>query len=311
MEQGTIPDNVSTNDPTHDRNVTLHITHGGSTFGITASLDDTFDRLQQRLYEMTSVLVDNQKLLWKGMKRGATKLGHSGLKNGSKITLIGTPEEDIKLMHKAEAESVRRADIIRARESRGPTKVRSTAASNVEDTQFRFHRIEPHANLPNPIPARNLLSRLSTDPAILSIMRSHKFTVGLLTELAPHEHPQLLGLNINAGQSVLLRIRTDAYDGFRTYAEIRRVLCHELTHNVYGGHGDDFKTLNSRLNREVAEYEHSVSASSHTLSGNVPTSDRSANIGGEAAVHAFVLGGGVESAPANESREEMRRRFLG
>jgi hypothetical protein len=70
-------------------------------------------------------------------------------------------------------------------------------------------------------------------------MRSHKFSVGLLSELAPHEHPNLLGLNVNAGQSILLRIRTDAYDGFRSYAEIRRVLCHELTHNVYGGHGDD------------------------------------------------------------------------
>lgn len=70
-------------------------------------------------------------------------------------------------------------------------------------------------------------------------MHSHKFSVGLLTELAPHEHPNLLGLNINAGQSILLRIRTDAYDGFRTYVEIRRVLCHELAHNVYQGHGDD------------------------------------------------------------------------
>ena len=74
-------------------------------------------------------------------------------------------------------------------------------------------------------------------------MRSHKFTVGLLTELAPHEHPQLLGLNVNSGQSILLRIRTDAYDGFRTYVDIRRVLCHELTHNVYGGHGDDVSHL--------------------------------------------------------------------
>jgi hypothetical protein len=104
-------------------------------------------------------------------------------------------------------------------------------------------------------------------------MRSHEYSVGLLTELAPHEHPDLLGLNVNAGQSILLRVRTNAYDGFRSYGELRRVLCHELTHNVYGGHGDDvsrsiitspnpkltskkspqFKTLNSQLNREVAE----------------------------------------------------------
>ncbi|CAE6456066.1 unnamed protein product [Rhizoctonia solani] len=311
MEQGNTSNNAATSDLSHDdRSILLHIAHGGSTFDVTASSNDTFGQLQQTLYEMTSVPVDKQKLLWKGMKRGAIKLDGLGLKNGSKITLIGTPEKAIELMHKAEAEATRRADILRARESRGPTKAQSTTSSTAGDTQFRFHRIEPHSNLPNPIPARNLLSKLSVDPAILHIMRSHKFTVGLLTELAPHEHPHLLGLNVNAGQSILLRIRTDAYDGFRTYAEIRRVLCHELTHNVYGGHGDDFKILNSRLNREVAEYEQSVRAGSRTLSGSTPHADRSTNVEREAAVQAFVLGGGTNSAPANEGREERRRRIL-
>ncbi|KAH7335463.1 WLM domain-containing protein [Rhizoctonia solani] len=310
MEQSNTSDNAATMDSTDGQNLTLHIIHGGSTFDITASPDNTFDQLQQTLYEITSVPIDKQKLLWKGMKRGAARLDHSGLKNGSKLTLIGTPEKAIELMHKAEAEAARRADIIRARESRGPTKVRSTTGSTVGNTQFRFHRIEPHASLPNPTLARDLLSKLSTDPAILNIMLSHKFTVGLLTELAPHEHPHLLGLNVNAGQSILLRIRTDAYDGFRTYAEIRRVLCHELAHNVYGGHGDDFKTLNSRLNREVAEYEQSVKAGSNTLSGSMPHASSSANIEREATVRAFVLGGESGSTLSNESREERRARVL-
>jgi len=70
-------------------------------------------------------------------------------------------------------------------------------------------------------------------------MQEHKFTVGTLTELAPHEHPNLLGLNKNAGEVILLRLRTDAYDGFRLYADIRRVLCHELTHNTWGDHDDN------------------------------------------------------------------------
>jgi WLM domain len=70
-------------------------------------------------------------------------------------------------------------------------------------------------------------------------MQEHEFGVGTLTELAPHEHPNLLGLNKNAGEVILLRLRTDAYDGFRLYADIRRVLCHELTHNVWGDHDDN------------------------------------------------------------------------
>ncbi|CAE6377403.1 unnamed protein product [Rhizoctonia solani] len=306
MERG----DAATNDLPPNESILLHVTHGSATFDIMAYSDDSFDQLQQTLYEMTSVPVDKQKLLWKGMKRGATKLDHSGLKNGSKITLIGNPEEAIELMHKAEAKAARRGDILRARESRGPTKVWSTPDSAARDSQFRFHRIEPHPSLPNPNSARNLLSKLSTDPAILKIMRSHKFTVGLLTELAPHEHPHLLGLNVNAGQSILLRIRTDAYDGFRTYAEIRRVLCHELTHNVYGGHGDDFKTFNSRLNREVVEYEQSVRAGSHRLSAGMRHNDRSANTEREAVVNTFVLGGEIGPASTEESREERRKRIL-
>lgn len=70
-------------------------------------------------------------------------------------------------------------------------------------------------------------------------MQEHKFSVGTLTELAPHEHPELLGLNKNAGEVILLRLRTDAMDGFRLYSEVRRVLCHELTHNVWGDHDDN------------------------------------------------------------------------
>lgn len=70
-------------------------------------------------------------------------------------------------------------------------------------------------------------------------MQKHQFAVGVLTELAPHEQPHLLGLNVNAGQAIKLRIRTDVYDGFRLYRDIRKVLCHELAHNVWGEHDNN------------------------------------------------------------------------
>lgn len=74
-------------------------------------------------------------------------------------------------------------------------------------------------------------------------MQLHKLSVGVLTELAPHENPGLLGLNVNAGQAIKLRIRTDAYDGFRWYKDIRMVLCHELAHNVWGEHDNNVRAL--------------------------------------------------------------------
>ncbi|KAG9102961.1 hypothetical protein FRC06_000666 [Ceratobasidium sp. 370] len=291
----------------------LHVNHGATGFDVALSPTNSIDDLKQRLYELTSVPVDKQKLFWKGMKRGGVVLGELGLKNGSKITLVGASEGAIQSMHRAEAEASRRAEIMRNREARGPTKVRDTPASSTKDAQFRFHRIEPLSHLPNPIQARSTLSKLANDPAILHVMRLHRFSVGLLTELAPHEHPDLLGLNVNGGQTILLRIRTNAYDGFRTYGEIRRVLCHELAHNVYNGHGDDFKTLNSQLNREVAEFERSVQAGSNTLSDSADTyDDRTSNVQREAAVQAFVLGGGtnLDSPRPSDSREERRQRIL-
>lgn len=72
------------------------------------------------------------------------------------------------------------------------------------------------------------LHQLSTDPAIVHVCRLHNFQVGQLTELLPHEHPHLLGLNENMGQKISLRLRTDRYDGLQAYRETRRVLLHEL-----------------------------------------------------------------------------------
>ncbi|KAK7056496.1 hypothetical protein VNI00_003052 [Paramarasmius palmivorus] len=139
-------------------------------------------------------------------------------------------------------------------------------------------------------------------------MQKHRFSVGILTELAPHEHPELLGLNVNAGQQIKLRLRTNAYDGFRNYREVRRVLCHELTHNVWGDHDNNFKELNSQLNREVAEYERSSSAGTHALVDDFADAyEPSAEA--EAEARAYVLGGAAGNIQS-DSVDDRRRRVL-
>lgn len=109
--------------------------------------------------------------------------------------------------------------------------------------QYRFHDVQPLSHLPNPASALSLLQKLASDPVINHVMQKHRFSVGLLTELAPHEHPGLLGLNENRGMAIKLRLRTDRYDGFRLYSEVRRVLCHELTHNVWGDHDENVRVF--------------------------------------------------------------------
>ena len=54
------------------------------------------------------------------------------------------------------------------------------------------------------------------------------------------------GVNINAGQEISLRLRTDDLRGFRRYDRIRETLIHELTHMVWGDHDNNFKELNSQ-----------------------------------------------------------------
>eukprot|EP00947_MAST-08B_sp_MAST-8B-sp1_P006435 g6435.t1 len=91
-------------------------------------------------------------------------------------------------------------------------------------------------------------------------MKKHKWTVGCLKEMFPRgkvgvSESCLMGLNVNAGQEIHLRIRTDDLQGFRKYLSIREVLCHELTHMVWGDHDNNFKKLNSQLLKEVVELD--------------------------------------------------------
>ncbi|KAK3897967.1 WLM domain-containing protein, partial [Staphylotrichum tortipilum] len=126
-------------------------------------------------------------------------------------------------------------------------------------TTYTFYTLRPLPHLPNPSTALALLQRLKSDPGIRAAMQAHHFTVGLLTEMDPSQHTaashtgvtRILGLNRNRGQVIELRLRTDAYDGWRDYRTIRKTLCHELAHNVHSEHDGKFWELCKRIEREV------------------------------------------------------------
>jgi len=313
--------NTKMSNSTND-SISLTVSFRGKNHSISISPESTLQELHSRIEELTEVPPSLQKLLYKGKKAtpsDETTIAEAGLKNGTKIQMLGSTSKELDSMKAVENENQRRERIMRERALKAPVKVRSTgsgpissfSSSSSSSLQYRFHDIQPLGHLPNPSSALALLKRLSEDPAIQHVMQKHEFTVGLLTELAPHEHPELLGLNQNAGQAIKLRIRTDKYDGFRLYNEVRRVLCHELTHNVWGDHDENFKSLNSKLNREVAEFERSVKEGTHHLSGG-PGYDvyqPSSDLEGEA--RAYTLGGDTSSSSlANESQEDRRRRVL-
>ncbi|KAJ7580144.1 WLM-domain-containing protein [Mycena floridula] len=293
--------------------VTATISHRGTSHSLSLLPESTILSLQLQLQELTGIPPELQKLLYKGKKpshHGELTLKEAGFTNGMKIQMLSTTTKELEAVLAADNEQQRRERILKERALKAPVKLRSTGSANSASLNFRFHQLTPLPHLPNPSSAHDVLRRLSDDPAIQHVMQQHQFSVGILTELAPHEHPNLLGLNVNRGEQIKLRLRTNNLQGFRPYGEIRRVLCHELTHNVHGDHDNDFKELNSQLNREVAQFERAKKEGTHYLSDPGYVYEPSSELEAEAAEATVHVLGGSSSSSSSDTAEERRRRVL-
>jgi len=138
-------------------------------------------------------------------------------------------------------------------------KAHQKAASG-SSSPYGFGGIETLPNLPDEAKARAILTELANDPGILACMKKHKWQVGFLAELYPEGKVGetavcVMGLNRNKGQQILLRIRTDNLQGFRKILSIRKVLYHELAHNVHSEHDGNFFTFMRQIEKECTEYD--------------------------------------------------------
>ena len=135
----------------------------------------------------------------------------------------------------------------------------STSEHPYTFTEYRALPV-PAAIRPPASAALRMLHRLARDPGILGVMRKHRWRVPLLAEMPPEgkvgvSESCVLGYNVNAGQEIHLRLRTDDLRGFRRYQRVRETLVHELTHNVWSAHDANFKNLCSQLTRECAAFD--------------------------------------------------------
>jgi DNA-dependent metalloprotease WSS1 len=82
------------------------------------------------------------------------------------------------------------------------------------------------------------------------VMRQRNWRVSVLCEFYPEE-PNLLGLNINRGQKICIRLR---YPGderqFLPVEDVVDTMLHELCHNVHGPHDEPFHALWNQLRDE-------------------------------------------------------------
>jgi hypothetical protein len=131
---------------------------------------------------------------------------------------------------------------------------------DIKRTPYCFGDIRTLPGLPNESTARSILEELSRDVGVLAVMEKHKFKVGALCELYPEGYVGVsdvcvMGLNEGNGIRILLRLRTDDLKGFRKILSIRKVLFHELAHNMHSDHDSNFYILMRQIEREVVELD--------------------------------------------------------
>ncbi|CAK4031089.1 Hypothetical predicted protein [Lecanosticta acicola] len=225
-----------------------------------------------------------------------------------KIVLMGATTAEIEELESDIAERKARISRRRAALKEG-RKVKANPSRDwkkvQDEARYTFHTLRPLPYLPNPEKSLRFLERLRDDAGIKASMRKHGFSVGLLTEMNPAEHTthesRTLGLNRNRGEVIELRLRTDAYDGYRDYKVIRKTLCHELTHNVWGDHDQRFWKLCREIEAEVDKNDWRRGGSSvggeefHNPDdeGEDEEADHGGWEGGE-----YVLGAGAEGSPS-------------
>ena len=230
-------------------------------------------------------------------------LGEAGVVSDAKLMVIASNAADIAAVDDAPRERMRSFDEDDRRQRTGGLGAAASGAAAVYKTRssgptYRFHALQappplPPGVAPGASAAEQRLRELSEDPGILGVMRRHQWNVGRLSEMPPQgqvgvSEMCVMGLNRNAGQEILLRLRTDDGRGLRPYASVVPVLLHELTHNVWSEHDNNFKTLCSQLNREYKELAEPGSPHTRSDAG-------SGTAVGAAEERGHVLGGGSTS----------------
>ncbi len=245
--------------PPSASDISITFTHHGTPYTLTFPPSATITDLSTHISTTLSIPLANQKFII-NPKPGLLKppfpdpsLLLSTLKN-RKITLLAPTPTDLTTLSKPHPPTRHSSPLKPAT----PTPHRDWKKTH-DSTTYTFHKLLPLSHLPNSSRSLAFLQRLKADPGILHAMSTHHFSVPILTEMDPAAHTthdsRTLGLNRNKGEVIELRLRTDAYDGYRDYKIIRDTLCHELAHCVHGEHDRHFWDLCKEIEKEVRAHD--------------------------------------------------------
>lgn len=244
-----------------DPSFPISLTHHGILHTYNFFSSATLEDLSERILADLSIPLNHQKFMITP-KLGVLKAPFPAMLlttlQSKKIVLLAPSASEIaSIMRPAARPSVASSGLKPA----APSRHRNWQKAQ-DESRYTFHTILPLSYLPKPERSTKFLQRLSDDPGIKAAMRKHKFSVDVLTEMNPADHTtygssgtssRTLGLNRNRGEVIELRLRTDAYDGYRDYMVIRDTLCHELAHNIWGDHDRNFWDLCKDIEKEVRQ----------------------------------------------------------
>ncbi|CAM9442591.1 unnamed protein product [Discosporangium mesarthrocarpum] len=249
----------------------LKVGFRGKTLEVEVSEETTVGGLKATLESLVNVPVNNQKLIFMGkaLRDDADLIPSTGILDadgGKKIShkprlmLIGSTTVDVE---KASTSPLLRSEVKDDFDGvavpKGYRKVALTRAGP-DQSPYRFERVETLPGLPEEDKARQILESLANDPGIRAVLKKHRWTVGCLAEMYPEgkvgvSQVCVMGLNQNHGMKILLRLRTDDLQGFRKILSIRKVLFHELAHNEFSDHDDNFYRLMRQVEKEVTDLD--------------------------------------------------------
>jgi len=253
--------------------ITLH--YKGAAYEVPIQAGEAVSSIFDFVQEVMDFPRDNCKLICKGKllrpEDAVQSESAASLKPGSKVMLMATSEHDISFVRNSRPDPLVKGFAEEERDERNRRKRAKagqvSAWGTKQDQEYCFASIKAEFkySTPSPYEAEALLKKLATDPGIIELMKTRQFRVGILTEMSPVEAQErmanrgtpnmdLLGYNQNAGDKIVLRLRTDSLKGFRPYHDLINTLIHELTHNVWGPHDHNFWKLYGELKAQYMKF---------------------------------------------------------
>jgi len=264
------------------------------------------------------------KVVHKGKKlQPALALEAQGVKAGSKLMLIASSSTAVgQVINSVSDPTIRGFESERALEKarRAPfEKGGGSAWKSEQDREFKFSKLEvvafPASVKPHPFEAEKLLTKLATDPGIVTCMREHRWSVGKLVELDPADDQKkhdgsgatTLGYNENAGFRIYVRLRTDDLRALRPYRELVNTLLHELSHNSFGPHTEPFWRLFALQKRRYLRTHAQLQAQGNLIRGATASSLADLAESGEAQDISGALRGELGRSSGNNALQPHER----